>query len=61
MPKLARNKSYKKSISIVKRISRDDIRFVYSMEHILGVGNFGTARLAHKTGNEEKKFAIKSI
>ena len=47
--------------SIVKRISREDIRLVYTMERILGSGNFGTARLAHKTGNEQKKYAIKSI
>ena len=47
--------------SIVKRISREDIRLVYTMERVLGSGNFGTARLAHKTGNEKMKFAIKSI
>ena len=31
------------------------------MEKVLGSGNFGTARLAHKTGNPEKKYAVKSI
>ena len=34
---------------------------VYTIVGVLGAGNFGTARLAHKTGNAEKKFAIKSI
>ena len=47
--------------SIVQKISREDIRFVYTMEGILGSGNFGTARLAHKTGNNHKRYAIKSI
>ena len=60
LTKLARSKSRFED-SIVKRISREDIRLVYTMERILGSGNFGTARLAHKTGNVEKKFAIKSI
>ena len=59
LTKLARSKS--RFDSIVKRISREDIRLVYTMERILGSGNFGTARLAHKTGHVEKKFAIKSI
>ena len=31
------------------------------MEGILGSGNFRTARLAHKTGNNHKRYAIKSI
>lgn len=48
-------------MSIVQKISREDIRFVYTMEGILGSGNFGTARLAHKTGNKHKRYAIKSI
>lgn len=47
--------------SVVKRISREDIRLVYTMEKVLGSGNFGTARLAHKVGNPSKKFAIKSL
>ena len=47
--------------SSVKRISREDIRLVYTMEKVLGSGNFGTARLAHKTGIPAIKFAIKSI
>lgn len=62
MPKLAQAKSTKLSkLSIVKRISREDIRLVYTMEKILGSGNFGTARLAHKTGIADKNYAIKSI
>ena len=47
--------------SVVKRISREDIRLIYDIERILGSGNFGTARLAHKVGNPAKKFAIKSL
>lgn len=31
------------------------------MEHVLGKGNFGVARQAHKLGNPDKKYAIKSI
>ena len=48
--------------SVVKRISREDIRLVYNIEsEVLGAGNFGTVRLASKMGNSAKKFAIKSI
>ena len=61
MPKLAKRKSSFMVESIVKRISREDIRLVYTIEKVLGSGNFGTARLAHKTGNQLKKYAIKSI
>ena len=31
------------------------------MEKVLGTGNFGTVRLAHKPGNPRKKFAVKSL
>ena len=52
-PRLSKRKSsYMSEVSIVKRISREDIRLVYTMERVLGSGNFGTARLAHKTGNQ---------
>ena len=62
MPKLAAElNKHNTTESIVKRISREDIRLVYTMEQVLGSGNFGTARLAHKTGTPQKKFAIKSI
>ena len=61
VPKLHKRLSSFMQESIVKRISREDIRLVYTMERVLGSGNFGTARLAHKTGNEQKKYAIKSI
>ena len=46
---------------VVKRISKEDIRMLYTFEKVLGQGNFGTARLAHKIGKPEKKFAIKSL
>ena len=63
LPKISKE-SRKPSVfdnSVVKRISREDIRLVYNMERVLGSGNFGTARLAHKVGNPGKKFAIKSL
>ena len=47
--------------SVVKRISREDIRLIYTMEKVLGCGTFGTVRLAHKANNPDKKFAIKSL
>ena len=34
---------------------------LYTFEKVLGQGNFGTARLAHKIGKLDKKFAIKSL
>ena len=34
---------------------------LYTFEKVLGQGNFGTARLAHKIGKPQKKFAIKSL
>ena len=46
---------------VVKRISKEDIRMLYTFEKVLGQGNFGTARLAYKIGRPEKKFAIKSL
>ena len=51
-------------------IHREDFRLIYKMEvdsglsnkpKLLGSGTFGTVRLAYKTNNPEKKFAIKSI
>ena len=47
--------------SVIKRISREDVRLTYKFGSLLGEGSFGTVRLAHKTSNPEKKFAIKSI
>ena len=44
-----------------KRLSKEDIRLVYAFERVLGTGNFGTARVAHKIANPNAKFAIKSI
>jgi len=51
----------RQSTNLVKRIAREDIRLVYTIERVLGSGNFGVARLAHKTGFPTKKYAIKSI
>ena len=47
--------------SVVKRISREDIRLIYTMGRILGTGTFGTVRLACKAGFPSKKFAVKSL
>ena len=47
--------------SVVKRISREDIRLIYSFEEMVGEGSFGTVRIAHKINNPDKQFAIKSI
>ena len=47
--------------SVVKRIAREDIRLIYLIETVLGTGRFGAVRLAHKPGNPDKKFAVKSI
>ena len=55
------NQHKKKPRSFASRLSKEDIRLVYKFEKVLGKGNFGTARLAHKVGNEKHKFAIKSI
>ena len=59
--KLSRKKSTAFDNSVVKRISREDIRLIYNIERVLGTGNFGTVRLAYKTGNPNKKFAVKSL
>ena len=56
-----RKKSSAFEKSVVKRISREDIRLIYNMECILGTGNFGTVRLAHKASNPDRKFAVKSL
>ena len=49
------------STSMLKRISREDVRLIYKFERLIGEGSFGTVRVAHKTNNPDKKFAIKSI
>ena len=57
----AKRKSSIFDAQVVKRISKEDIRMLYTFEKVLGQGNFGTARLAHKIGKPQKKFAIKSL
>ena len=47
--------------SILYSISREDIRLVYTFKSRLGSGSFGTVRIAYKTVNPGKAFAVKSI
>ena len=47
--------------SMLETISREDIRLVYTFTKRLGSGSFGTVRVAYKTVNPGKNFAIKSI
>ena len=47
--------------SVIRNISREDIRLIYQFEHRIGEGSFGTVRLACKTSNPLKKFAIKTL
>lgn len=47
---------------LLRRISREDIRLVYTFDKRLGSGSFGTVRIAHKTSvDPDKQFAVKSI
>ena len=47
--------------SILETISREDIRLVYTFTKRLGSGSYGVVRVAYKTVNPGKNFAIKSI
>ena len=38
-----------------------DIRKVYKFEKLIGGGNFGTVRLAHRLSDPNIKYAVKSI
>ena len=46
---------------VLDRISREDIRLIYTFTKKLGAGSFGSVRAAFKTANQDKKFAVKSI
>ena len=46
---------------LLANIAREDIRLVYTFKKRLGSGAFGTVRVAYKTINPKKVFAIKSI
>ena len=53
---------------MLNQISREDIRLVYTFvtgvdgyTKKVGLGSFGTVRVAHKTVNPSAKFAVKSI
>lgn len=47
--------------SLISDISREDIRLVYTFTRRLGSGSYGTVRIAYKTVNPGKNFAVKSI
>lgn len=49
------------STSVLANISKEDIRFVYTFTLLLGEGAFGSVRIAHKTINPNRNFAVKSI
>lgn len=47
--------------NIKDRFSTYDIRKVYRFEKLIGGGNFGTVRLAHRLSDPNIKYAVKSI
>jgi len=47
--------------NIKDRFSNFDVRKVYKFEKLIGGGNFGTVRLAHRLSDPNVKYAIKSI
>ena len=47
--------------SLLTNISREDIRLVYTFTQKLGSGSYGTVRIAYKTVNPGKRFAVKSM
>lgn len=49
------------SKSVLRDVAREDIRLVYTFENKLGSGSYGTCRVAYKTVNPSKKYAIKSM
>ena len=63
MPVSAKNKlkyHNTKKNKLLKNISREDIRLVYTFDKKLGSGAFGSVRIATKDGTS-KKFSVKSI
>ena len=50
-----------KGSTALENISREDIRLVYTFTKKLGEGAFGSVRIAHKTINPRRKFAVKSM
>lgn len=47
--------------NIRDRFSNFDIRKVFKFEKLIGGGNFGTVRLAHRLSDPHIKYAVKSI
>ena len=47
--------------NIKERYSNFDVRKVYRFEKLIGGGNFGTVRLAHRISDPNIKYAVKSI
>lgn len=46
---------------IKEKFSNFDVRQVYEFEKLIGGGNFGTVRLAHRKLDPHIKYAVKSI
>lgn len=47
--------------NIKEQYSTFDVRKVYKFEKLIGGGNFGTVRLAHRLSDPNIKYAVKSI
>lgn len=47
--------------NINEQYSNFDVRKVFKFEKLIGGGNFGTVRLAHRLSDSNIKYAIKSI
>ena len=47
--------------NIKEQFSNTDVRHVYEFEKLVGGGNFGTVRLAHRKLDPHVKYAVKSI
>jgi hypothetical protein len=46
---------------IKEKFSNFDVRQVYEFKKLIGGGNFGTVRLAHRKLDPHIKYAVKSI
>ena len=47
--------------NIKEKYSNFDVRKVYKFEKLIGGGNFGSVRLAHRLSDPNIKYAVKSI
>ena len=46
---------------MLKRVVKEDIRSMYKFEKELGSGAFGSVRVCSRIGQEDKKYAVKTI